>query len=302
MVSEESLLREELVDELRNFEESALFLNPSPGMTPRLRGVDIHGLVLPLRRGIGGDHILYLDFNERFDLEKRIYMAGAAGREDVVRALHRNRKRAGVLIADVSGHRMTDALIAAMLHQSFLLGAYYEIELFGEITTRIFEQINERFFRTSGVNKYITMLYGEMANNGKFRYISAAHPPPAIFSHEFNTFMPIGENRRITSLPVGLLPSQEELDTARAPRTGARKKAYEINEIDLLAAGDIIVLHTDGFSDHAKGSFFPVEAEKVLAVHKDKPAEVIATRLKESLLEAGPLEDDVSMVVIKYAP
>ena len=36
MVSEESLLRDELVDELKNFEELALFLNPSPGMTPRL--------------------------------------------------------------------------------------------------------------------------------------------------------------------------------------------------------------------------------------------------------------------------
>jgi hypothetical protein len=31
---------------------------------------------------------------------------------------------AGVVI-DVSGHKITDALVAAMLHQAFLLGAIY---------------------------------------------------------------------------------------------------------------------------------------------------------------------------------
>lgn len=298
----EPMLQEELAAELRNFEEIARFLNPSPGTIPQLKGVDIHGLSLPLRRGIGGDHILYVDFNKRYDLETRIQTAELSGREEVALALRRNRERAGILVADVSGHRMTDALIAAMLHQSFLLGAYYELELSGEITTTIFEHINERFYRTSAINKYLTMIYGEISTRGRFRFISAAHPPPAVFSREYDRFMPIGESRRVSSVPVGMLPSGGDPDHRRHPSAHGRKDLYEVNEIDLLAEGDILLLHTDGFSEHGGGRYFPNEPARLLAAHKDLPAEAICELLRESLLENGPQQDDVSVVVVKYTP
>lgn len=65
-------LPSDLVGELQNFEDISRFLNLSPGAIPRLPGVDIHGFSMPLRGGIGGDHILYIDFNEHFDLAARI--------------------------------------------------------------------------------------------------------------------------------------------------------------------------------------------------------------------------------------
>ena len=43
---------------------------------------------------------------------------------------------------DVSGHRVTDAFMAAMLHQAFLLGAIYELDMFGQVTRRLFENLN----------------------------------------------------------------------------------------------------------------------------------------------------------------
>ena len=70
---------DDLADELQNFEELARFLNPSPGGIPKLPGVDIHGLSMPLLR-LGGDHILYVDFNKRVDLDARIQDAESAGR------------------------------------------------------------------------------------------------------------------------------------------------------------------------------------------------------------------------------
>jgi len=291
---------EELAVELQNFEDIARFLNPSPGEIPRLAGVDIHGLSLPLRRGIGGDHILYIDFNERFDLDARIHDAEKAGRQEVVRQLRRCRERAGILVADVSGHRMTDALIAAMLHQSFLLGAYYELEMFGEITTKIFEHINERFYRTSGVNKYFTMIYGEISTRGRFRFISAGHHDPAVFSREYGRFMPIGE--KVSSIPMGMLPSGKDRDERRHPSLHGRKELGQVNQIDLLARGDILLLYTDGFSEHGGGSYFPGEPERLLAAHKDETAEEICGRLRASLLETAPQQDDISVVVVKYAP
>ena len=288
------------VDELQNFEEIARFLNPSPGAIPRLKGVDIHGLSLPLRRGIGGDHILYVDFDQRFDLDERIKDAVRAGRENVARKLRRNRNRAGILVADASGHRMTDALIVAMLHQAFLLGTYYELEMFGEITTKIFEHINERFYRTSSTNKFFTMIYGEISTRGRFRFISAGHQPPAVFSREYGRFVPIGE--KVSSIPVGMLPSGGDTDKRLHPSLHGRKKLYEVNEIDLLARGDILLLYTDGLSEHGDGRYFPDELQRLLAAHKERTATEICERVRESLLESAPQQDDVSMVVVKYVP
>jgi serine phosphatase RsbU (regulator of sigma subunit) len=296
-------LREELaVEELQNFEDIARFLNPSPGAIPQLKGVDIDGLSLPLRRGIGGDHILYIDFEQRFDLDERIEDALRAGREKVARKLRRNRNRAGILVADASGHRMTDALIAAMLHQAFLLGTYYELEMFGEITTKIFEHINERFYRTSSINKFFTMIYGEISTRGKFRFLSAGHPPPAVFSREYGRFMPIDENRRMSSIPVGMLPSCGDPDERRHPSLHGRKKLYAVNEIDLLARGDILLLYTDGLSDHGDGRYFPEELQRLLAADKDRTATEICERIGESLPAYAPQQDDVSVVVVKYMP
>ena len=292
----------DLAGEFQNFEEISRFLNLSPGAIPRLPGVDIHGFSMQLRGGIGGDHILYIDFNERFDLDTRIRDAERQGRDAVVRQLCRCRDRAGILVADVSGHRMTDAMIAAMLHQSFLLGAYYELEMFGEITTKVFEHINERFYRTSNINKYFTMIYGEISTRGRFRFITAGHHPPAVFSKERGQFVSIGEARRVSSIPVGMLPSVKDPDAQRHPSAQGHKKLYEVNEIDLLGGGDILLLYTDGCSEHAEGSYFPDEPERVLAAHKDDTAEEICRRLRESMIARAPQQDDASVVVVKYTP
>lgn len=292
----------DLAGEFQNFEEISRFLELSSGTVPRLPGVDIHGFSMPLRGRIGGDHILYIDFNRRFDLDSRLRDAKREGRDAVVRQLCRCRGRAGVLVADVSGHRTTDAMIAAMLHQAFLLGAYYELEIFGEITTKVFEHINERFYRTSNINKYLTMIYGEISTRGRFRFINAGHHPPAVFSRERGQFVSIGENRRVSSIPIGMLPSAEDPDAQRHPSTQGHKALFEVNEIDLLGKGDILLLYTDGFSEHAEGSYFPDEPERVLATHKDESAEEICLRLRESMIARAPQQDDASVVVVKYGP
>lgn len=240
----------DLAGELQNFEEISRFLNLSPGAIPRLPGVDIHGFSMPLRGGIGGDHILYIDFNERFDVDSRIRDAERQGRDAVVRQLCRCRDRAG----------------------------------------------------TSNINKYFTMIYGEISIRGRFRFITAGHHPPAVFSRTRGQFVSIGENRRVSSIPVGMLPSASDPDAQRHPSAHGHKKLYEVNEIDLLGGGDILLLYTDGFSEHADGSFFPDEPERVLAAHKDDTAEEICLRLRESMIARAPQQDDASVVVVKYTP
>lgn len=290
---------ERLADELRNFEEIAGFVHPSPGETPRLDGIDIEGVVLPLRHGIGGDHVLYLDFARRYDLDHRIDEARLQGREAIASRLEELRHRAGILVADVSGHRMTDALIAAMLHQAFLLGVHYELDLHGEITTKIFEHINARFHQTTSFHKYLTMVYGEIWADGRFRFISAGHPPPAVFSREFGRFVPIDADRLVSFPPVGMLPSLVEGQLKEpAPALGFKKR-YQVNEIHLLSPGDILLLQTDGIAEHAGGAFFPEAVERVLRENATASAREICDRIRTELVRAAPPRDDVSFVVVK---
>ena len=79
------------------------------------------GRTLALTGVVGGDHIIYVDFKQRSDLDARIEHATDKGKFEVVDNLARCRATAGIGVIDVSGHRITDALLAAMLHQAFLL-------------------------------------------------------------------------------------------------------------------------------------------------------------------------------------
>lgn len=288
-----------LADELQNFQEIARCLNPSSGEIPTIAGVEIAGLSMPLREVIGGDHIIYIDFDKRYDLEARIAEAEREGRKEVAKQLRRLKTRAGILVADVSGHRMTDALIGAMLHQAFLLGVNYELDMSGEVTTRLFEHMNTRFYRTTATNKYFTMIYGEISGDGKFRFVSAGHQPPAVFSREFRRFMPISKDRLVSFQPVGMLPSTADPDGRVYPSLYRYKKRYEVNEINLLAVGDILLLHTDGLSEHAAGRYFPTGLERLLGELRDESAQEICVRLRQDLLDWGQPEDDVSVVVIR---
>jgi serine phosphatase RsbU (regulator of sigma subunit) len=291
--------RDWLVEELQNFQEIARCLNPSPGEIPRLPGVDIYGFSRPLRGVLGGDHMIYVDFARRFDLEVRLPRAREAGNEKMLANLESLSRRCGILVADVSGHRMTDALVAAMLHQAFLLGAHYELDLFGEITTRIFEHINTRFYRTTSIQKYFTMIYGEIFDDGKFRFVSAGHQPPKVFSREYRKFAPISEDRLVSFPPVGLLPSGADPDGREEKAWSPYKKSYKVNEIDLLAVGDILLLYTDGLSEHDEGRYFPARVESLFAGMPNASAREICERLQADLVEQAPPVDDVSVVVIR---
>jgi serine phosphatase RsbU (regulator of sigma subunit) len=292
-------IERDLAAELANFQEIALALKPSSGGIPRLPGVDIYGLTRPLAEAIGGDHIIYIDFKRRYDLDRRTADAEKEGLLQVVDRLEQCRHRAGILVADVSGHKATDALVAAMLHQAFLLGVYYELDRFGEITTKLFEHINQRFYQTTSVRKYLTMLYGEISQEGRFRFISAGHPRPMIFSREYRRFANISEDRMVSYPPVGMMPSGAAVGERAGPGALGYKKRYTVNEIDLLAGGDILLLYTDGLSEHGNGEFFPGEVERVLAASEGLDAQSICEVLEARLLDFATPDDDISFVVVR---
>lgn len=302
--SEAADLLVQLSGELNNFEDIAKYILPQPGEVPRLDGMDVWGGTLPLNGSVGGDHIIYVDFKQRFDLPARMKQASDTGRPEIVENLRRCQRMAGISVVDVAGHRITDALLAAMLHQAFLLGALYELDMSGQITKRLFENLNTRFYQSSGTHKFVSLIYGEISEDARFRFLSAAHPFPAVFSRRHDRFMEVSPHLCVSFPPLGMLPSLDAIDRkTTANSVLGFKDRYAINEWWLMGAGDILLLHTDGLADHRRGdeSYFPDHVERKLREVKDGNAREIFEAIQQDLTAFTEPTDDISVVVIKLA-
>ena len=290
-----------LTGELQNFQDIVKHIKPPSGEIPELKGIDIYGETVPLDGLIGGDHIIYVDFKKRYDLEARIRKAQEEGRETVAANLTRCQRMAGVALVDVSGHQITDAMLAGMLHEAFLLGAIYELDQFGTITEKLFENLNTRIYNSSSVSKFLTMIYGEISEDDTFKFLSAAHPMPIVFSNVQDRIMDVSEDLFVNFPPIGTLPSQEDIDRQAVHSVLGFKKKYEINEWTLRGSGDILLLYTDGLTDHRRDDddYFPDRLEDVLRRVKGLPAQGIFEAIRTDMLDFTQPLDDISLVVIK---
>jgi serine phosphatase RsbU (regulator of sigma subunit) len=283
--------------ELERFSDLAHTFDPPPSELPEVPWIDVYGESLPYNRQAGGDHIIYIDFKKRYKMEKLIRTAP----ENLKKKLRATAARAGIVVLDVEGHDFSSAFIASVFHQAFLLGVSYELKFFGEITTTLFENINTRFFNSSGISKTLTMVYGEISENGTFRFLSAAHPPPMVFSNEFNRLVAISEERLISFPQIGTMPSRGHSEIT-VPLLGIKER-YTVNEINLMGRGDILILYTDGLSDHRDENgqkYFPGRLEEQLRESKHLPARAIFQRIREDVIAFNDQpEDDITFVIIK---
>lgn len=293
----------QLTSELDNFRDIAGDLIPLPGEVPRLAGIDVFGGALPLSGSVGGDHIIYVDFKQRFDLDARMARALEQGQPEVFRNLERCRRMAGIAMVDVAGHRMTDALLAAMLHQAFLVGATYELDICGHITKRLFENLNTRFYQSSGAHKFVALLYGEISEDAMFRFISAGQPFPTVFSTHHDRIMEIDPRAGVSFLPLGMVPSLDAIDRSRTPSELGFKDGYQLNEWQLMGAGDILLLHSDGLVEHGglDEPYFPHRLEHILRRVKHLGAREVFEAVTTDMLAFRAPSDDISIVVIKLA-
>jgi serine phosphatase RsbU (regulator of sigma subunit) len=288
--------------EILNFQNIARNIKPDPGEIPVIEGLDIYGETISLLGDVSGDHIIYVDFSKRFDLDKRIARAKVTDKIEISNKLQGLNKKAGILLSDVSGHSITDNLLNAMLHQAFLVGSSYELTMYGEITTDLFETINQRFYQSSGIDKFITMLYGEIQNNGEFRFISAGHPLPLVFSNEFNRIVNIDNLNFINYPPIGTLPSETDIDGKFSKALLGYKKKYSLNTLNVMGKGDILILFTDGFSEQMSGdlNYINDRLEHQLVLFKNLSSKDIFNKIKDDYYNYyNTPEDDATMILIK---
>jgi serine phosphatase RsbU (regulator of sigma subunit) len=298
--SEEDKLRE-----LLHFQEIASLVLPRKEKFPKLNSIDYFARIEPYKGCVSGDHIIIVNFNE-YKLKEKIKDAEKRGLDDLAEQLKKNVDSFGILVADVSGHQLTDSLIVNYLHAAFKLGVSYELSFRGSITTGLFELLNtslyNHFSHPSVSNKpYITLMYGEIHNDGRFNFVSAGHPPPIIFSNKYDKIIKLEAEYTKSSTPLGVLPSKYHIGMDYYEPPIMTKEEYGINEIALLGEGDILLLYSDGLLEQQNGSvnFCDTHLEQVLRDVKCGTAKDIYLAIRENVAEQGVIDDDLTLVVMK---
>jgi serine phosphatase RsbU (regulator of sigma subunit) len=146
------------------------------------------------------------------------------------------------------------------------------------------------------------MIYGEIESNGDFRFISAGHPLPKIFSNEYNKIVNIDNLNLINFPPIGTLPSESDIDGKITKSVLGYKKRYSVNSLSVMGQGDILILFTDGFTEQQNGELnYTLERlEKKLKSVKHLSANEIFKNIKADFNEYCRFQDDdATMVIIK---
>ena len=125
--------------------------------------------------------------------------------------------------------------------------------MFGHITKRLFENLNTRSFQSSGAHKYVSLIYGEISEDATFRFLSAAQPTPVVFSRIQDRLVDVALERSVSFPPLGMMPSWDTIDRSTTPDAGLGfKERYQLNEWQIMGAGDILLIFMDGLSEHRR--------------------------------------------------
>jgi serine phosphatase RsbU (regulator of sigma subunit) len=186
-------------------------------------------------------------------------------------------EKAALLIADVSGHGFSAALIAAMLKFTFQMVAPGEPS-----PVAIVSRINERFCRILKQDDFITLCCAVLDTKTlSLSLARAGHPPPFLYRPAEHTILKLEPS----GPPVGL----------------DREAIYERRQVQ-WNPGDALFLYTDGVTEAllGKGESGGLE-EVLLKLEPGLSAEEISQKLRselERINEARGLEDDVTLLTV----
>jgi serine phosphatase RsbU (regulator of sigma subunit) len=297
--------KKDLVNEVLHFQEISSLILPRTANFPILENIDYHAVVEPCKGCVGGDHLMIVNFEE-YNLSEKIEKARVTGDKTLESTLSKNKDKFGILLVDSSGHMITDHVTNTFIHSAFKTGIAYELKYKGEVTADIIEMLNTMVYNRNSLDflkekPYATLLYGEINNDGIFRFVLAGHHPPKIFSREYNSIVSLGKERTLASTPLGTIPSKFHVDIENFGHTIAIKEDYVVNEIRLLGKGDILLLYSDLLLEQEAGdkNYSESRLENLLREVKDKSARDIYLAIRRDVENYAPITDDFTLVVVK---
>ena len=186
-------------------------------------------------------------------------------------------EKAALLIADVSGHGFSAALIAAMLKFTFQMVAPGEPS-----PEAIVSRINERFCRILKQDDFITLCCAVLDTKTLSMALArAGHPPPFLYRPAEHTMLKLEP----PGPPVGV----------------DREAVYEQKHVQ-CTPGDVLFFYTDGVTEALLGKGETGGLDEVVSkLDPGLSGEEIAQRLRselEKIKEARGLEDDVTLLTV----
>jgi sigma-B regulation protein RsbU (phosphoserine phosphatase) len=203
-----------------------------------------------------------------------------------------------ITLADVVGHGDAVSRAAGRLHAALRRHA----SAFDQ--SLLIRSLNDTFLGDAeGSTEFATaFVIGYYAKTGELLFTNAGHPAPLWYRAGMREWTLMEEStpwsKSITDLPLGLIPGTIYTQTAVE-----------------LAAGDMIVLYTDGVSEAANpageqlGQDRLVELVRQLPNAVDTPNSVTTAMLGSALLDAieayrggVPAKDDETLIVLRRPP
>jgi serine phosphatase RsbU (regulator of sigma subunit) len=187
--------------------------------------------------------------------------------------------RLALVLADIAGKGISGALLMANLQAN--LRSQYAVAL--EDLPRLLRSVNQLFYENSSDSSYATLFFADYDDsNRRLRYVNCGHLPPILLRADGHL-----ERLSATNTVLGLF-EKWECAVAEVP----------------LAAGDLLVLYTDGITEaeNAEGEEFGESRliETMLAQrHQPVPAlleTIVATVRKFS---DGEQADDITLVLAR---
>jgi sigma-B regulation protein RsbU (phosphoserine phosphatase) len=185
-----------------------------------------------------------------------------------------------IVIADVSGKGVPAALLMAATAAAVQLEVSEKRDLL-EVVNRL----NNGIHSVSDGNRYVTLVLADIdALSRSFRYVNCGHNPALLFQAKTRDVVPLNSS----CFPVGMFETE----------------TCEINRAH-LAAGDILVLYTDGITEveNSQGEEFGVERLSAL-IRRD--SSLSAEGLMDNIFQSAEefcqgvgFNDDATILIVK---
>ena len=232
---------------------------------------------------------------------------------------------AGVLVVDAQGHGIISAKIASTVHDTFHALMLTELDRYGRTTPMLLENLNLRLAQSvtarnalgiiekEDAREIATMIYGEIRQDGDFRFANFGHPPPLVFSAKHRKFKDIDESRMVQFLALGLQIPADHPDRKRYYSLNFRQAEFDssdLGQITLMNPGDILLLYTDGVYD-GSDTQAREQLETVLCEHYCQSAKDICKVLLDYAVKQddhhrangdAALIDDKTVLIVKRTP
>ena len=173
----------------------------------------------------------------------------------------------GIVIADVTDKGIGAALFMAM--SSTLIRTY--ASLYPTLPAFVMGVVNQRILEDTGGSMHVTAFYGVLEPAaGRLRYVNAGHNPPYLLSNRKGKPF---DRLKATGTPLGVMENN-----------------YFQQKVIKLAAGDTLLLYTDGIVEarNPLGSYFGDQR-------------LLATARSAGLGSARDLQEAIFSAVVKFS-